>query len=301
MPVENIQYPYGVPTVAGDTITVDWLLRDPNRINRAIANLALQRFYVDRVFSPAGPIVGGAQAFEVALTNDLYPSRDVRRVEPGDSFPVVTFDRGQVFTAQVEKFGGKFPITDEAVRRNRIGRVNRAITQLSNVILRKIQQRALAELTAAISTYTRTAVGTSWTTSSGTAAGSQLATVGPIADVTAVGLANEVAELGYEYNYAIMNPAEYRKGTLTAVALGTTLEAMLAGYGIQGIWVTNRKAAGTIYWLAQGQVGELGYEVPLSQETWRDKDGKQQTWFQSYVLPIVYVTDPLAILETTGH
>ena len=48
-------------------------------------------------------------------------------------------------------------------------------------------------------------------------------------------------------------------------------------------------------------VGELGYEMPLSTETWRDPDGKQQDWYQAYVLPICYVTDPYAILETTGH
>ena len=33
----------------------------------------------------------------------------------------------------------------------------------------------------------------------------------------------------------------------------------------------------------------------------QDQDGKQQDWFQTYVLPIMYVTDPFAILETTGH
>jgi hypothetical protein len=67
------------------------------------------------------------------------------------------------------------------------------------------------------------------------------------------------------------------------------------------VWVTNRKTAGTVYWLARGQVGELGYEVPLTTEKWRDPDGRQQDWIQSSVLPIVYVTDPFAILETTGH
>jgi hypothetical protein len=33
----------------------------------------------------------------------------------------------------------------------------------------------------------------------------------------------------------------------------------------------------------------------------RDADLKEITWFQSAVLPIMYVTDPYAILETDGH
>ena len=98
--------------------------RSRSRITRAIANLALQRFYVDRIFSPSGPITGGAVIYEQLQSNDLYPNRDIRRVEAGDEFPVVTFERGVPLTAQVEKFGGKFPITDEAVRRNQPGRVD---------------------------------------------------------------------------------------------------------------------------------------------------------------------------------
>lgn len=298
---DNIQYPYGVPSVSGTDITLDLFLARPALITRAIADLSLQRFYVDRIFSPSGPITGGAVMFEQATSNDLYASRDIRRVEAGDEFPLVTFERGAPLTAQVEKFGGKFPVTDEARRRNQFGRVNRAIGQLANTITRKVQQRALAELTAAITAHSRTAVGTSWSDYSAATADTLTLASGPIADLTAVELANETLELGYSYDFAIMHPNEWRQLRLAAGGTGAAARALLADSGITGVWVTNRKTAGTIYWLAQGQVGELGYEVPLSTENWRDKDGKQQTWYQSFVLPIVYVTDPFAILETTGH
>jgi hypothetical protein len=299
--LDDITYPYGGLAVDGDNVTVDYLSRDPRRINQVISNLALQKFIVNFIFSPAGPIVGGAMAYEVATENDLFAARDVGRVEPGDEFPVVTFERGEVLTAQVEKFGGKFPITDEARRRNRLGRVQRAMQQLANTIVRKTQQRALAELTAAITTYSRTAAGTSWSDAAATVAGSQVATIGPLADLTAVESANEVLELGYSYDMAIMNPQEWRNFRLAAGGTAADARALMADSGIRRVWVTNRKTAGSVYWLSAGQVGELGYEVPLSTESWRDADGKQQNWFQSFVLPIVYVTDPFAILETTGH
>jgi hypothetical protein len=298
---DNFFYPYGQPSVSGDTITVDWLMEEPRRISNLLANLALQRFFVNEIFSPAGPITGGAVAYEQRTENDLYAARDVSKVEPGDEFPIVAFERGEVLTAQVEKFGGKFFVTDEARRRNKVGRVNRALLQLSNTIQRKTQQRALAELTAAVTAHSRTAAGTSWGDAAGTAAGSQVPTIGVLADLTAVEKANEVAELGYVYNMAIMNPQEWRNGRLAAGGQSSDFRALLADSGIDRVWVTNRKTAGTVYWLARGQVGELGYEVPLSTEKWRDPDGRQQDWIQSSVLPIVYVTDPFAILETTGH
>jgi hypothetical protein len=219
---------------------------------------------------------------------------------PGDEFPVVTFDRSAPRTAQVEKFGGKFPITDEARRRNNVGRVNRAILQLANTIQLKTQQRALAELDAAIVEHGRTATGTSWGDDAATIADSKVATIGPLADVTQIEKANAILELGYSYNTAIMNPQEWRNGLLGYGSVGQ-FRAVLAASGITTIWVTNRQTAGTIKWLAGRQVGDLGYEVPLSTETWRDPEGRQQSWYQSYVLPIVYVTDPFAILETTGH
>jgi hypothetical protein len=42
----------------------------------------------------------------------------VQNVEPGAEFPLVTFDRPTPLVKQVEKFGGKFFVTDEAKDRN---------------------------------------------------------------------------------------------------------------------------------------------------------------------------------------
>lgn len=298
-PDNSIRYPLGGPTVSGTAVTVDFLLQDTKRITRLLSSLVLQGYYIDRIFSPAGDIQGGAVEYEQITSNDLFANRDVQRVEPGSEFPIVGFDRPTILTAQVEKFGGKFDVTDEARRRNRAGRVNRAMLQLANTIRRKTQQRALFELDAAVTAFSRTASGTGWATAAATAQATQVATVGPLADLTAVVKSNEVTELGYTYNLAIMNPQEWRNGVLAAGSQAA-FNALFAAYGFS-IWLTNRQTAGKIKWVAERMVGELGYEVPLNTETWRDKDGKQQDWFQSFVLPIVYVTDPFAILETTGH
>lgn len=298
---EPITYPAGAPSVSGSNVTADWLLENPTRVTRTIVNLMLQNYYVDRIFAPAGNITGGAVIYDQATGNELFANRDVEKVEPGAEFPEVAFDRGNPQTAQVEKFGGKFSVTDEAKRRNQIGRVNRAIQQLANTITRRTQTRALAELSAAVTAFSRTATGLGWATAAALTANNRSPSITPVNDLTLVEKSNEDLELGYEYDLAIMNPQEWRNFRLAAGGDSGTARELLADSGIKDVWVTKRKTPGSVYWVAERQVGELGYEVPLATETWRDKDGKQKDWFQSSILPVVYVTDPYAILETTGH
>jgi hypothetical protein len=202
MPTDALAYPLGPATISGTTYTVDFLLESPRRVTQVIANLALQRFYVDRIFASAGTITGGSVVYDQATANDLYATRDVQRVEPGKEFPVVTFDRGVPLTAQVEKFGGKFFVTDEARRRNDVARINRALVRLANTIVRKIQQRALAELQASITANSRTAVGVSWTTAMGTAPTALAPGSGPGRDFARIQRSAIDQELGYTYDFA---------------------------------------------------------------------------------------------------
>jgi len=298
---KDIAYPFGYPSVSGTTITADFLASNPRMITRAIADLTLKRFYLDQIFGGGGASTPSVIYEQRTENAPLYAGRDVEAVEPGSEFPLVTFERGAPKTAQAEKFGGKFFITDEARRRNDVNGVNQAIQLLANTIQRKTQQRALAEMDAAITGFSRTAAGTSWQTAAGTVEASRVPTTGPLADLTSIELANETQELGYTYDFAIMNPNTWRYLRLAAGGTSQAARALLADSGITGVWVTNQQPTGQIKWLARKMLGELSYEVPLSTETWRDSDGKQQDWFQSYVLPIVFITDPYAILVTTGH
>jgi hypothetical protein len=194
---EPFQYPFSVPAANSDgTFTIDFLLQQPSRVTRSLANLAAQRFYVDQVFAAAGPITGGAVIYEQLQDNQLYLQRDVGKVQPGDEFPVVTDQRGKVLTAQVDKFGGKFPVTDEARRRNQSGPVVTAITRLANTITRKTQQRALAELAAAITANNRTATGTSWKAATTVTDANRTGLTGPISDLTMIEQLNEEGRAG---------------------------------------------------------------------------------------------------------
>lgn len=307
---DAVTYPLGGPSVSGTQVTVDLLLNNPKRVQRDLANLVLQNFMVNEIFSPAGDITGGAVIYDVAAANEIYATRDVQRVEPGKEFPEITFDRAAPLTAQVEKFGGKFKVTDEARLRNQVGRIVRAQLRLANTIRRKTQQRALTELSAAVTTYSRTSAGQSWADAAALTQSTINQAAKPGADFADVQRLAEVQELGYDYNMVILNPQEWANLQVIYDGPGGA-DAALASYGITRKWITNRQAAGTAKFLSAGMVGELGYESHNAQavqsladgigiEQWRDKDGKQQDWYQASVKPVVYVTDPYAIFEKTG-
>src|SRR5690606_33117534 len=96
--------------------------------------------------------------------NDVFPTRAAQKVAPGAEFPEVTFDRPEPKTAQVEKLGGKFRVTDEARDRNDMSSIQLESVKLGNDIQRQLHARALTELEAAITAIGSDLqiTGTSW-------------------------------------------------------------------------------------------------------------------------------------------
>lgn len=292
----SIAHPLGPPTVNNQDITVNMMLQQPTRVTRMISDLSLQRFIADRVFSNGGGVSGGAVVYDVAEENELYLARDVEQVAPGAEFPLVTSEERAPSVAQVEKWGGKVFITDEARDRNDSAKFTRQMRQLTNTIIRKINARCIEELTNAIVTYNQTVVGHDWgaVITAGTNASS--ASVYPAADFAFAAQAAEEDELGISYDLWLLNPQEWTQLIVLYGASG--LRELLQELGIS-VYVSNRVPAGTAYALAAGQVGQIRIEKPLGTETWRDPD-HERTFVQSGVRPLFFVDNPYAVLRFTG-
>ena len=293
-----VPHPLAPPSVSGTTITVDTALNQATRITRMIMDLTLQRFIADRVFASAGGVTGGAVVYDEATLNELYASRDVERVEPGMEFPVITSERQAPKVAPVEKWGGKVWISDEARDRNNIAAFTNQIRQLSNTIVRKLNQRAIEVLEASIAASGQVVVGRNWATASD---------VGPDASTTTrqnlplrdFALAQRMAdedELGVSYTLWLLNPQEY--GNLITLYGAAGLRDLLAQMNVN-IYVSNRVTAGTAYVVAGNSTGEMRVEKPLGSETWREPN-RERTWVQSSVRPVMYVTNPYAVLKFMG-
>lgn len=293
---ENPSHPLGPPVVSGNTITVDTMLNSPTRITRMIMDLSLRRFIVDRIFANAGGVSGGAVVYDQATTNELYADRDVQRIEPGSSFPLVTAPRLTPKVAEVEKYGGKVFITDEAKDRNDSAGFTNKVRQLTNTIIRKNDQRAIEELTASITASGQTASGVDWSEVVVGGSNQSNADEFPARDFATAQMLADEDELGVTYTLWLLNPAQVAQLTIIYGSLG--LQELLQALKIS-IYSSNRVPAGKAYVVAEGQVGGLKIEKPLGTETWRDPE-HERTWVQASVRPVVYVTDPFSVIQFTG-
>lgn len=296
---DAITNPLSAPTVSGTTVTVDFLLQSPTRVTRVVNDLVMSNFFLNKVFTIGGEVTGGAVLYDQVIRYDVYTDRDVEVVEPGDEFPIVTGVRRAPLVAQVEKVGGKFPVTDEAKRRNNITRLSNQMRRVANTIVRKMNQRGLAELAAAISSNARVGAGNSWGAALTLSLTTATPATRPARTLAAAQLEAETNELGYMYDTVIINPLELE--TLRSV-YSTMLDGMLTDYKISDLISTPRKAKGSVYVLAGQAVGEMRLEEPLRTTTEREgaPQMREQTWVQTAVNPVVYVTDPYAAIEMSG-
>jgi hypothetical protein len=291
-----VTHPLGPPTVSGTLITVEMMLNQPTRITRMIMDLTQQRFIADRIFASAGGVTGGAVIYDQATWNELYAARDVERVAPGAEFPILTGVQLIPKVASVEKWGGKIFITDEARDRNNTILFTRLMRQVGNTIVRKINARAIGEMNAAVTGFNRTFVGRDWTAVVTAGTSASTAQQYPLRDFAEADLIAEQDELGVVFNLVLMNPQEY--ANMSTIYGAQSLAQFLTFIG-KSIYVSNRVPAGSVYFVQEGQVGEMRVEKPLGTETWREPE-TERTWSQTSVRPVMYVTNPYSILQATG-
>lgn len=291
-----VAHPLGPPTVSGTNFTVDMAVRSPTRVTRTLMDLTMQRFFADRVFANTGGVTGGAVVYDEVLTNDLYTERDIGRVNAGDEFPIVTSLRRAPKVAEVEKWGGKFFVTIEARDRNDTSVFARHTQQLSNTIVRKINQRAVEVLEAAVqASPTRQVTGNNWAAVVTAGSSASNSTLWPGFDFARAQSLAEVDEMGIVYDLWIMNPQEYLQ---LARIYGTGLQDLLSSLGIS-IFVTNRVAAGTAYVVSERQAGQMRVEQPLATEQWYEEE-TQRFWTQASVRPLFFIDNRLAVLKFVG-
>ncbi|QFG08863.1 hypothetical protein PBI_MALAGASYROSE_13 [Mycobacterium phage MalagasyRose] len=294
-------YPLAAPTVNGNEITVDRMLDEPTRINRYLADESLLGYFAHRIFPTVGSVSGGAVLYTQLLANDIFPDPDrpdVQNIEPGGEYPVVAFTRPEPRTKQVEKFGGKFEVTDEAKRRNDSTQLRQGTQKLAATINRQIHTRALAELNAEFTALganaqTVTSVGWGSVVTSGTSQAS--AQEWPAADFAKVQLVADQAELGVHFNVWIVNPVD---ATNFRLIYGKNWREVLQENNTEFV-VTNRQPPGSAWVIEDGRVGETRLEEPLNTISYRE-EGNDKTWVKSSVLPVNYVTNPYSVLKITG-
>jgi hypothetical protein len=289
--------PLYTPTLSGNQLTVDMALKQPTIIRKRIAELADSQILIDKLFHMFGQPAVGHLLYNVLKATDYYLKRDVEQVAPGDEFPVVEGVEPETKIAYIEKWGGYFPVPDEKVRRNDEIYFDNQTTQLANTIAAKVDARAMDALTTALANGAQNIPGNSW---------ADLVTIGdpttltpssqlPTADFATVHMTNTLQELGIKADLLLLNPGQARD---LRVAYADKLDAMLKSAGLE-MFENPRIPDGEAYAVRRGQVGIVGFEKPLTVETWREPKN-QTSYVLAYVMPLFAVDKPYAAKRLTG-
>jgi hypothetical protein len=289
-------YPYPAPTVSGVNITVSAYLQNPARVQRAIENLALQRFLADLIFGQGPAAGGGSVIYDQVTASDLYLARDVQEIEPGSEFPILNDTEPSPLVAIIRKYGGEVMLTDESVRRDRRDLLNREMTRLRNTIVKKLDTVAMAALRAA-------------PTNTGTTSGlwSAAATDIPKDLASMVNLITQL-DMGYEPDTALINPDQEMdllsdKDIRDALPREKSDIPFVTGRlgRLQGLdfIVSNRVNVGEVWVMQRRMVGGISDEVPLYARPLHDD--RRETWFLHGARAAVpYITDPKSVTRFTG-
>ena len=286
-----------IPELNGRQLTVDVALKTPMIIRAQIARLADDQILLPRFFRQFGtPVQGGGLLYSVVQASDYYTS-DVEKRSPGAEYKVVEGVDPEPRLAPVEDWGGKFQVTHEHILRNDVNYIDQQTTQLSNTIARKLDTRAVAALQAAAIGSLAPAAG--W---------DDLVMVGPLDAITPsadrptahFAEAQELAdleELGITHDTLVVHPEQARQ---LRTAYAENLDDMLASAGFTGGMFSNpRIPAGTAFVAQGGMVGTVGFEVPLTVDTWEDK-ATRSWWVQAYAVPAFASDRPYAAKKITG-
>ncbi len=285
-----------IPELSGRRLNVDTALRQPTAIRNRIARLADDQILLPKFFRQfGGRVEGGGILYSVMSASDFFTS-DVEKRTPRTEYKVVEGVDPDPQLAVVEDWGGKFQIGAEQISRNDVSYLDQQTTQLANTIARKLDIRSVAAITAAV-TGANVVTGHDWSTLVTVGPATSLTASGslPTADLSAAQLAADLQELGVRHDLLIVHPNEAHS---LRVAYGDNLQKMLDSAGL-GLFANPRIAAGTAWVVEQGAVGTVGFESPLTVDTWEDK-ATRSYWVQAYVVPALAVDRPYAAKKLTG-
>lgn len=153
-------YPPAAPSLSGDVETINRFLASPTLVSRALRTLAQQRYIADAILSQRFQVSGGAVLYETGET--IFTSDNPRAVAPGSEYPLTTAATGAASIAKTVKWGQDTKVYDEAVARQLMNPVNRALLKLVNTNVKFIDGIALAAIASAVTATA--AVTASWRT-----------------------------------------------------------------------------------------------------------------------------------------
>lgn len=220
-------YPPAQGNLVGDQYSASRFLQDPRRVQRRLRDLTEQRFIADVLLSGRVEATGGGVLYDVSET--IYADRQPESVSPGSEYPLSGITTGAAQLAAIVKWGLAAPITDEAISRQNMDAVDRALLKVGNQIIKSIDSVFLTAIGAAV-TQTQAA----------TAAWSSTATATMLLDLNLAKSKIIGQNQGYDADTIVVDDTRY--------AYLVSNDKLLAGMTREQ--VTSPTITGVIQWLA---------------------------------------------------
>lgn len=278
-------------------VSVDFAVQQPSTIRNRIATLADDLIIISKFFRPYGAeVTGGGILYTMVTATDFFTS-DVEKRAPKSEYRVVEGSDPDPILALVEDYGGKFQVSDEQIIRNDVSYLDQQTIQLANTIARKLDVRALQAIGAIAGGLPgNTIVGNNWSTAKVVGPLAELTPSGslPTADISAAQLAADLQEMGCRHDLLIVHP---NQAHALRVAYADRLDEMLASAGVK-LFASARLTPGTAWAVKSGDVGTVGFEKPLTVESWRDP-ATRAWWVQAFAVPAFAVDRPYNAKQLT--
>lgn len=155
-------YPPSAPTLSGDTETISRFLNNPTMVARRLRTLLEQRYISDTLLSGRFTVSGGAVQYETGET--IFTTDNPRAVAPGSEYPLTGLSTGTASIAKTVKWGQDTEVTDEAIARQNMQPVNKALIKLANQNVKFVDSIALSAIATAVTSTQAAAAG--WATAS---------------------------------------------------------------------------------------------------------------------------------------
>lgn len=153
-------YPPAAPTLSGDVLTISRFLNSPTLVARRLRDILSQRYIADALLTGRIPVVGGAVQYETG--ESIYTGDDPKAVAPGAEYPLTPVPTGEASIAKTVKWGQDTMVTDEAIARQMMRPVERALQKLANQNVRYVDSVALSAIASAVTASQAAAA--SWST-----------------------------------------------------------------------------------------------------------------------------------------
>lgn len=287
-------YPPAAPSLdaTGEFLTISRFLNDPTAVSQRVRDIAAERFVSDRILTGRTAAGGGAIVVEQEA-EDIFPSRgEVESRQPGAEYPladIVEGVEGEVFL--VKDWGLATIVTVESIRRRRRQPVDRALSILSNAVVRKVDS---ASNTALMAQPIQTLAGADWTT----------ATTDIVSQIENAKRLIRALNRGFEADILLVDDTRY-----TELLLNDDIRPLfdiLAGdpqvsrlLGLTVVATPNLPSAASAFVLDSRVVGGMADEEPLGADSIFQRERKRWVVIAERVTT-PWISTPEAVVQITG-